>query len=95
MRRIGTIGVLGLALALGACKGGEKEQGAGNAQGQILPGSASDGMVPVDTVRSQAPLAPRAASNDAGAADAAATDAAADDQPADAPAAPDKPAPAQ
>lgn len=61
MQRILTLTGLGLMLALGACKGGDKQQGAGNAQGEILPGSASDAMLPLDTVRSQAPLAPRAA----------------------------------
>ena len=45
-------------LLLGACKGGTRDQGAGKAEGEILAGSASDAMLPVDTVRSQAPLAP-------------------------------------
>ena len=57
---ITAIAAVGLVLTLGACKGGEKKPGAGNAQGQILPGSASDAMLPVDTLRSQAPLAPKA-----------------------------------
>ena len=45
-------------LALCACQGERKEQGAGTASGQVLEGSASDAMLPLDTVRSQAPLAP-------------------------------------
>ena len=51
-----------LTLALAACgeKGG-KEQG-GKAEGQILPASVSDAMIPVDQVRSQAPLAPQSGS---------------------------------
>ena len=47
-----------LALALAACKGDEKAVG-GNASGEILPGSVSDAMLPLDTVTSQAPLAPK------------------------------------
>jgi hypothetical protein len=45
-------------LALTACDGGDKRQEARTAQGEILPGSASDAMLPLDTVRSQPPLAP-------------------------------------
>lgn len=70
MPRIAPIVVLALALA--ACKGEQKPQGAGSAQGEILPGSASDAMIPYDTVRSQAPLAPKpAASGKSDAKDAA------------------------
>lgn len=48
-----------LILALAGCGDkGEKQQG-GKAEGQILPGAVSDAMIPVDQVRSQAPLAPR------------------------------------
>lgn len=47
-------------LALAGCKGeAKKDAGAGKAQGEVLPGSASDAMLPLDTVRSQAPLAPK------------------------------------
>ena len=54
------IGAAMLALALGACKGEPKKAaGAGTAQGEVLPGSASDAMLPLDTVRSQSPLAPK------------------------------------
>lgn len=47
------------ALALSAC-GNEKSAGKATAGGQILEGSASDAMLPLDSVRSQPPLAPRA-----------------------------------
>jgi len=94
---ITAIAAVALVLALGACKGGEKQQGAGNAQGQILPGSASDAMLPVDTVRSQAPLAPKAAAKSKDGASDGASEAASDAPAAEASAAPaDKPsAPAQ
>ena len=49
-----------LVLALSGCGGddGKKAQG-GTAQGEVLPGSVSDAMIPVDQVKSQAPLAPK------------------------------------
>jgi hypothetical protein len=70
--------ILVLALALAACGSDKKDEGAGKAEGQILSGSASDAMLPLDTVRSQAPLAPKAAAagQDAKEAEATATDAA-------------------
>ena len=37
----------------------KKDEGAGKAEGQILSSSVSDAMLPLDTVRSQAPLAPK------------------------------------
>lgn len=46
-----------LPLALVACQGEKKAQH-GTAEGEILPGSASDAMLPYDAVRSQPPLAP-------------------------------------
>ena len=53
-------------LALGACKGeAKKDAGAGTAQGEVLPGSASDAMLPLDTVKSQAPLAPKSEGSEA------------------------------
>lgn len=67
------LAVLILPLALTAC-GGEKKADpvATAAGGDVLEGSVSDAMVPLDTVRSQPPLAPRAAdegdSGDGGAA---------------------------
>ena len=45
-------------LALAACKG-EKPAETGTAQGEVLPASVSDAMLPLDTVRSQPPLAPQ------------------------------------
>jgi hypothetical protein len=67
-----------LALALTACGADKKDQGAGKAAGEILPASASDAMLPLDTVRSQAPLAPKVESTvkSGGAAEAGATEAA-------------------
>lgn len=53
--------VLGwLVLALAACKGEDMPEASGNASGEVLPGSASDAMLPLDTVTSQPPLAPKA-----------------------------------
>ena len=54
-------------LALAGCKGEAKmDAGAGTAQGEVLPGSASDAMLPLDTVKSQAPLAPKSEGGEAG-----------------------------
>ena len=50
--------LLALALAIAACKGEPEPQQGGTAAGEVLPGSASDAMLPYDTVRSQPPLAP-------------------------------------
>lgn len=74
--------VLALALLLAAC-GGEKETAKGDrsAEGEILEGSASDAMLPLDTVRSQPPLAPH--SGDAAGKKDDASDAASD-KPSDA-----------
>lgn len=47
-----------LPLALAACQQDKKAASKGTAEGEILPGSASDAMLPYDTVRSQPPLAP-------------------------------------
>jgi hypothetical protein len=52
-----------LPLALAACKQEKKPAEARTAQGEILEGSASDAMLPLDTVRSQPPLAPEATSS--------------------------------
>ena len=89
--------ILILALALAACGSGKKDEGAGKAEGQILPASASDAMLPLDTVRSQAPLAPKVETEskaddqpDAAATDTA--DAPAAEVPASAPAAAETPA---
>jgi hypothetical protein len=45
-------------LALAACHAEKKSGERRSAAGEILQGSASDAMLPYDTVRSQAPLAP-------------------------------------
>ncbi len=47
-----------IPLALAACQGEKKTAEASTAQGEILPGSASDSMLPLDSLRSQPPLAP-------------------------------------
>ena len=54
-------------LALAGCNGdAKKDAGAGTAQGEVLPGSTSDAMLPLDTVKSQAPLAPKSEGGEAG-----------------------------
>jgi len=45
-------------LPLSACKKAEPEK-TSQAGGEVLPGSVSDAMLPLDTVTSQPPLAPR------------------------------------
>ena len=56
--------VLILTLTLVACnQPAEKKAGAGTAGGEILPGSISDAMLPLDQVKSQAPLAPKTESS--------------------------------
>lgn len=61
MKRTLLLLTLGGALALGACSKGaeQKTVGAGKAEGDILPGSISDAQLPLDTVKSQSPLAPK------------------------------------
>lgn len=54
---------LGLAaslalLTLSACGEKGKDGAKGSAEGEVLEGSISDAMLPLDTVRSQPPLAP-------------------------------------
>lgn len=56
--------IICLALALAACKGEEKKAVGGTASGEVLPGSVSDAMLPLDTVKSQAPLAPKVEGSD-------------------------------
>ena len=46
-------------LTLTACQAEPKKTTGGTAQGEVLPGSASDAMLPLDTLKSQAPLAPK------------------------------------
>jgi hypothetical protein len=48
-----------LSLVLVACQAEKKPEHKGTVAGEILPGSASDAMLPYDTVRSQPPLAPQ------------------------------------
>lgn len=49
---------LALLAGLSACQA-EKQADNRSAEGEILPGSVSDAMLPLDTVRSQPPLAPK------------------------------------
>ena len=63
MMKRSTLLLLAPLAVLAACKGQPKDSG-GTATGEVLQGSASDAMLPVDTVRSQAPLAPKAAEGD-------------------------------
>ena len=44
-------------ILLAACGGGDAENDQRTASGQVLEGSISDSMVPLETVRSQPPLA--------------------------------------
>ena len=46
-------------LALTACQAEPNKAAGGTAQGEVLPGAASDAMLPLDTLKSQAPLAPK------------------------------------
>ena len=58
-----------LLLGLGACKQEPAKKaaaGPGTAAGEVLPGSVSDAMIPVDTLRSQPPLAPKSEGGDKG-----------------------------
>ncbi len=65
-----SVPILALALAVAGCNGEEKPAQDARAAGEIMPGSASDAMVPYDTVRSEPPLAPKpTASARAGASD--------------------------
>lgn len=85
-----------LPLALTACKKAATEKTA-QAGGEVLPGSASDAMLPMDTVTSQPPLAPKTMPLPGSRKDAATDGAAAAAAPADTPAekAPAEPAPDQ
>ena len=84
------IAVSTFALALAACNGDTAEEG--QAAGQVLEGTISDEMLPVDQVRSEAPLADPTAARRAstgGAEDTAEAPAQEDPEPAEeAPAAP-------
>jgi hypothetical protein len=55
--------VLLAGLALSGCQDKKKAAVQGTAGGEVLPGSVSDAMLPIDTVRSQPPLAPKSDAN--------------------------------
>ena len=84
---------LAAALTLASCQGEQKAASQAKASGEILPGSASDAMLPVDSLRSQSPPAPKpdasgktsAASKPGVKASVAAEETALDDQPAQEP----------
>jgi hypothetical protein len=61
------VALLTLPLALAACEqqaaDAPAEQG-GAASGEVLEGSVSDAMIPLDQLKSEAPLAPRQAQGD-------------------------------
>jgi hypothetical protein len=55
---IGGAALSAIVLCLSACDRGDNDaRGTGKAEGQILPRSVTDEMLPYDTVRSQPPLA--------------------------------------
>lgn len=68
------------ALALAACQAEKKPATKGSAGGEVLAGSASDAMLPIDTVRSQPPLAPKPTAS-AGPAKASSSSSSADEEP--------------
>ena len=68
-----------LAATLAACSGDAPEEG--EATGQVLEGTVSDEMLPLDQVRSEAPLADPTGAR--GGSEAAAGDAADTDSPAE------------
>jgi len=68
--------LIALPLALAACGKDKEPDTKAEAAGEILPGSIDDAMLPMDTVRSQPPLAPRTDP----AAKAGATEAGAEDE---------------
>lgn len=51
--------LIALGVATAACNSKAAKSGEAEAAGDVLPGSASDAMLPYDTVRSQPPLAPQ------------------------------------
>jgi hypothetical protein len=60
MRRPVTLALVAAALTLAGCQDEKpKQQDQRTAVGEILPGSASDAMLPYDSLRSQPPLAPQ------------------------------------
>jgi len=65
--------LLALPFALAACQ--QEAEKAATASGEILPGSASDAMLPEDRLTSQPPLDPRAVRTGTAAQDEATADA--------------------
>ncbi len=60
-RHLATAALLApMTLGLAACNKGQTDKQV-SAGGEILPGSASDAMLPLDTVTSAPPLAPKVA----------------------------------
>ena len=51
--------ILLAGLALAGCQEKKSATTKGTAGGEVLSGSVSDAMLPIDTVRSQPPLAPK------------------------------------
>ena len=84
-KRLLILAAAALPLALAAC--GDKGDKQAQAGGQVLPGSASDAMLPLDTATSKPPLAPRTVDSEA---KGDASEAAADPAAAEAPAEPTK-----
>jgi hypothetical protein len=75
--------VLPVVLALGACGSDPAPgtDGGGTASGEVLEGSISDAMLPVDTVQSQSPLLEKAPSDAGGSAGDAADNSAEASEP--------------
>ena len=63
-RALTILATTALIAALSACHQQQKA-GHGEVSGQILPGSISDAMLPYDSVKSTAPLAPRVSTGSA------------------------------
>jgi hypothetical protein len=57
--RLGRLIAFAALAALTACGEAKKQPGQATAGGEVLEGSVSDAMLPVDRVRSQPPLAPK------------------------------------
>ncbi len=74
VKRIGV--VLPVVIALAACGSdpAPSAEGANTASGEVLEGSISDAMLPLDTVQSQSPPLEKAPPEDAGAAASSAED---------------------
>ena len=95
MKPLGWLFTIAPLLAVAGCSGEKTANDKREAGGEVLEGSISDAMLPVDTVRSQPPLAPHsAAAKEQGKDTSAEKPSPAPDAPAPAPAeAVDPPAP--